>query len=86
MGAKNRVFHTLSLGGLKIENPRMSLVPYSSGYFQADMQRVTGSLITSEKEDTNVPEVIIGMNVLRKLHLYIAPRERKMYVAEASAP
>ena len=30
--------------------------------------------------------MIIGMDVLRKLHMYIAFGERKLYVSPASAP
>ena len=32
-----------------------------------------------------MPELIIGMNVLRKLHVYMAFGERRLYVSPASA-
>jgi hypothetical protein len=31
-----------------------------------------------------LPQVIIGMNVLRKLHIYIAYKEQKLYVTPAA--
>ncbi len=41
-------------------------------------------LITSSK--SNFPELIIGMDVLRRLHIYAAFGERKLYVSAASTP
>jgi len=31
------------------------------------------------------PELILGMGILRQLHMYIAYKERKLYVTAASA-
>jgi hypothetical protein len=31
-----------------------------------------------------LPELLLGMNVMRKLHIYFAFAERKMYISAAS--
>ena len=42
----------------------------------------TGSII---REDRNgLPDVILGMNVLSQMHVYIAYKERKLYITAAS--
>ena len=33
----------------------------------------------------NLPDVIIGMDVIKNLHLFIAFKEKKIYVSQASA-
>ena len=37
-------------------------------------------------DDLKLPEVIVAMDVLRKLHLYFAFKEKRLYLTEASAP
>ena len=32
------------------------------------------------------PDMLIGMDILRKLHLYIAFAENRLYISEASTP
>jgi hypothetical protein len=32
------------------------------------------------------PDMLIGMNILKRLHLYIAFGEKKLYISEASSP
>ena len=43
-----------------------------------------GSLIRDT--DADLPDVILGMNVLSKLHLYIAYKEAKLYITAAGTP
>jgi hypothetical protein len=78
-------FQTRSFGGVTVTNPHMVLVPLSSGYLLSDTQRTTGSLLTSQKV-LNVPQLTIGMDILRKLHIYVAPKEGNIYITEASVP
>jgi predicted aspartyl protease len=42
-------------------------------------------LMNPEAVIYNVPQMIIGMDVLRKLHIFMAFSERKMYISAASA-
>jgi hypothetical protein len=60
-------FHALTFGGVTVSNPLFVLKPNP-----ADAHRV-GS--------PSPPDITIGMNVLRKLHLYFAFGERMLYVS-----
>ena len=42
------------------------------------------SLYTNEAKD--VPDMVLGMDVLRHLHIYIAPKEQRMYFSVGGAP
>jgi predicted aspartyl protease len=63
-------FKKIELSGVTVENPAISLV--------------------SDKESKILEghryPMIVGINVLRKLHLYIAYHEHKIYVTPASSP
>ena len=48
-------------------------------------QQLVGNRARLEKDLIKMPELIIGMNVLRKLHVYMAFGERRLYVSPASA-
>jgi len=50
-----------------------------------DKTPLQGSRVKTEKDFMDIPDMIIGMNVLRRLHLYIAFGEAKLYVTDASA-
>jgi hypothetical protein len=63
-------FHALSFGGVTVNNPLFVLKP--SGL------RKVG--------DAASPDITIGMNVLRKLHLYFAFGEGMLYASAASPP
>jgi hypothetical protein len=63
-------FHNLTFGGVTVVNPLFVVKP-------VDMSvRKAGDPIS--------PDITIGMNVLRKLHLYFAFGERMLYVSAAS--
>jgi predicted aspartyl protease len=62
-------FKTLSLNGITINNPDLILVPESE----------------SHVEDSGGAKIIMGMGILRQLHLYIAYGEAKIYATGASA-
>jgi hypothetical protein len=65
-------FHTLTFGGVTVANPLFVL---KSG--PPDAHRVGAP---------QSPDITIGMDVLRKLHLYFAFGERMLYVSAASSP
>ena len=48
--------------------------------------RETGSLVRETRDSLTLPEVIVGMDVLRKLHVYLAMSEKRLYVTEAGNP
>ena len=65
------VFGNLALGAIPVANPHVTIIPDHAN---------DGSAIT-----LGGPELIIGMNVLKTLHIYFAFREGKMYVSQAFA-
>jgi predicted aspartyl protease len=73
-GEKRHTYHypfkTLTFGGVTVNNPDLLLVPN-------DDSRMMGW--------TGDPKMIIGMGILRQLHLYVAYGERALYVPPASA-
>jgi hypothetical protein len=64
-----RRFHTLMLGGVTVTNPAFALRPPLPGESRAYGPRE--------------PDITIGMNILSKLHLYFAFKERILYVSPA---
>lgn len=62
-------FHNLTFGGVTVANPLFVVKPVDMGVRKAG--------------DPLSPDITIGMNVLRKLHLYFAFGERMLYVSAA---
>ena len=73
-------FGTLSFEGVTVTNPVIDLLPDEMTRALGDT-RPTGSLI--READRGLPDLIIGMPVLNKTHMYIAYRERKVYITPA---
>ena len=67
-GAVRYPFKTLSFGGVTVHDPRINLYP--------DTLRGLG---TDERN-----QMLVGMSILRQLHLYIAYREKTLYVTAAN--
>jgi hypothetical protein len=63
-------FHTLTFGGVTVVNPLFVL---------------TGPARARRAGEPASPDITIGMNVLRKLHLYFAFGERMLYVSTAAS-
>ena len=70
-------FKSLSLAGIAVTNPQVDIIP--------DNRKVslTGSSLSWQVSNINEP-MLLGMNVLRHLHLYIAYKEKKLYITPAS--
>lgn len=77
-------FKTLTFEGVTISNPKVRILADVMGT-NADRSNKMNSLIQRNSDDVSLPEVIIGMNVLAKLHLYFAFQEHKLYITEAGA-
>jgi len=76
-------FKTITLDGVTVTNPEIDLLPD----MVSNPARPTGgagSLIRDT--DADLPDVMLGMNVLSKLHLYIAYKEAKLYITAAGTP
>ncbi|HWF63668.1 MAG TPA: aspartyl protease family protein [Rhizomicrobium sp.] len=47
------------------------------------MLESSGPLTEPESQTVSIPDVIIGMDVLRHLHVYFAAKERRLYITDA---
>jgi predicted aspartyl protease len=76
-----RRFKALSFGGVTISNPAIELITdMMSG---PPVAPKTGSLMSAPRA---LPPLILGMSVLKQLHLYVAYKERKLYITAAGDP
>ena len=77
-----RRFKTLEVDGVIIMDPVIALLPNLMGSGPAPR---TGSLTRDTDDVQGLPDLILGMSVLSKLHVYIAYKEAKLYLS-AGAP
>lgn len=81
-------FKSLALEGIAISNPELRLVP---DLMRTKMMNPHDSLegdtrIPSTETETGLGQMILGMDILHRLHVYIAYKEQKLYVTPAAAP
>jgi predicted aspartyl protease len=84
--AFGRVFSTLDFEGLQVKNAHIVIVPDLLGSKDPNNGFQTGSRVKKVDDDVDRPDMLIGMDILKKLHLYIAFGENKLYISEASTP
>ena len=81
------VFQKLSFEGLEVGNPHVEILPDKVGSKDPNNGFITGSRTKKVDDlDSSEPAMLIGMNILSKLHLYIAFKEDKVYITPASPP
>jgi tetratricopeptide (TPR) repeat protein len=68
-----------------LHNPRLAILPTAVCRNITPTQLV-GDRTKTERDRVNAPELIIGMDVLRRLRIYFAFQEKKMYISPSSAP
>jgi predicted aspartyl protease len=73
------VFHSLAFEGIAVSNPHVVIFPDLIGKKDPDNAFVLGSNII-KADDGMGPEVTVGMDVLKRLHVYIAYQEQKLYI------
>jgi hypothetical protein len=81
----SHTFKNLSIGDIAVINPKLTLIPNAAGR-NADTAQYVGDRTKSDRTQIKIEDMIIGMDVLSKLHVYIAFKEKKMYVSVASVP
>lgn len=85
--AFEHVFQKLSFEGLEVGNPHITIIPDKVGSKDPNNDFVTGSRVQRvDDPDSSEPVMLIGMNLLSKLHLYIAFNEHRIYITPATAP
>lgn len=78
------VFKTLSFGAIDVNNPA-TMILEDVWKRDAGSAQLVWNRARTEQDITNLlPELILGMNVMRKLHIYFAFGENKMYISPAS--
>jgi predicted aspartyl protease len=84
LGSKEFVwtFKTLEIGGITVSNPKMHVIPALMG--KKGQDDIAADSHVRRITDGMQPTMLIGMDILRKLHLYIAFKEQKLYVTPAS--
>jgi predicted aspartyl protease len=81
-GVYRKRFKTISFEGVTVTNPVITMYPDLMGGSGLGEQR-TGSLIRDARG--GLPDMILGMNVMSEMHVYIASKERKLYITAANA-
>jgi hypothetical protein len=81
------IFQKMSFDGLEVTNPRVVVLPDLVGSKDVNNGYVTGSRVQRVDDlDPTEPPMLIGMNILTKLHLFLDFSEHKIYVTPASPP
>jgi len=78
-------FKSLGMEGLTIGNPAVYLHDNLVNYSLTQGPH-TGSRLSDANAAYAIPELILGLEQLRHLHLYIAYKEQALYITGASAP
>jgi hypothetical protein len=78
-------FKSLSFGTVSISDPRLTIIPNVMNR-NIDPQPLVADRTKTERDLINQPDLILGMDVLRRLRLYFAFEEGKMYVSPSSRP
>jgi predicted aspartyl protease len=78
-------FKSLSLQDIAVSNPLVILLPdaISEAFRKAHDEKTFNDPVYGEHLD--IPPLTLGMNVLRRLHLYIAYKEHVLYATAADA-
>jgi hypothetical protein len=70
-------FSSLTFDGVAVSNPTMLVLPFLSD--PQATEPYWGHLPRLER----MPDAIIGMDILRTLHIYVAYKERRLYITQA---
>jgi hypothetical protein len=78
-----RRFDTLAFEGVTVSNPSLILIPDQVSPRMPNPVP-TGSLV--RPPDRGLPDLILGISILSKTHIYVAYREKKVYITPAGSP
>jgi hypothetical protein len=77
-----RRFSQMSFGGITVEQPTILILPDVMNR-DAERSRTARDRTKRHNADIRLPELSLGMNVLKDLRLYIAFSEQALYLAPA---
>jgi hypothetical protein len=75
-------FKTISFGDVTVNNPNVVVLPDVVGRNDPNNAGRTDSRI-KRIDDIQVPDISIGMDVIRQLHIYVAAKEGNLYITAA---
>jgi predicted aspartyl protease len=76
-------FDNLAFGDIQVKNAQVAIIPDLMNK-RGERQQQAGNRAKLYGDEIKLPELIVGMNVLRKLHIYVAFGENRMYVSPAT--
>jgi predicted aspartyl protease len=86
-GSYRHQFKSLAFEGVQVLNPLVDIIPdLQRGITKSNARPELGSLIVRTENDETQQVMLLGMNVLRHLHLYIAYHEHKVYITATEDP
>jgi len=78
-------FGHLTFEGVTVNRPQIVVLPDLVGSKDPTNRLRTGGHIQRVDDDFG-PEITVGMDVLKNLHLYVASQERKLYITSTATP
>ena len=75
-------FQTLTLEGITVNNPYMAIIPDLNRERTRKPPKL-GTRLPTNRDPPGLGDVIIGMSVLKHLHVYIAYKEQALYITPA---
>jgi hypothetical protein len=84
--AFGHVFGALDFEGVAVKNAHVVIRPDLVGTKDRNNGYKTGSHVEMEDKIDDAPDMLIGMDILRRLHLYVAFKEERLYITEATPP
>lgn len=82
--AYRHVFSTLAFGGVIIDKPQIDILEDRVNR-NADHAQQTGNRAMTVSSDLELPKLVIGMNMLKDLHIYMSFSEHRLYVTQTAA-
>ena len=73
-------FQTLDMNGILVASPFVTMLPDKMG---ETVRATTNRPVT---ENLRLPDLLIGTSILNKLRVYIATKEKKLYITAAEPP
>jgi predicted aspartyl protease len=84
--AFGRIFDTLDFEGVAVKNPHVIVIPQLVGSKDPNNGFRTDTRARQVDDLEDQSDMLIGMDIVRKLHLYIAFGESRIFISEASTP
>jgi predicted aspartyl protease len=79
-------FDTLDFEGVAVKNAHVNILPDMVGSKDANNAQRTGNRARMTDDLDDHSDMLVGMDILRRLHLYIAFDESRIFLSEASTP